>query len=187
MQYKRGLKGQKLLALGNALGKDAIIYVPCKGKSIKVMAQSLYKIYLHIIFHTKTESPNVEAEDIPRLHEYIGALVNSTGSQILSVGGTGNHVHVLLMFSKTDTVAHIIEEMKRNSSRWLKTVSPRYKNFAWQGGYAVFSVSQSVVDRTKQYVLNQEEHHKKVSFHDEYIKFLKLYHIEYDEKYVFSN
>ena len=151
------------------------------------MAQSLCKIYLHIIFHTKTESPTIEAEHLPHLHQYIGSLVNSTGCQVMCVGGTANHVHVLLMFSKMETVAHVVEEMKRNSSRWIKTLSTRYERFAWQGGYAAFSVSQSVVEKTWQYVLNQAEHHKKVSFRDEYIHFLKLYNIEYDEKYVLSD
>ena len=151
------------------------------------MAQSLYKIYLHIIFHTKTESPTVDVHHLTRLHEYIGALVNSTGCQVVCVGGTCNHVHTLLMLSKTETVAHVVEEMKRNSSRWIKTLSPQYEHFAWQGGYAAFSVSQSVVEKTKQYVMNQQEHHKKVSFHDEYIQFLKKYNIDYDERYVFSD
>lgn len=103
------------------------------------------------------------------------------------MGGIGNHVHVLLMFSKTESVAHVVEEMKRNSSRWVKTLTPKYDRFAWQGGYAAFSVSQSIVEKTRQYVMNQTEHHKKVSFRDEYISFLKLYNIEYCEKYVFSD
>ena len=114
------------------------------------MAQSLYKIYLHIIFHTKTESPTVDVHHLTRIHEYIGALVNSTGCQVVCVGGTCNHVHTLLMLSKTETVAHVVE-------------------------------------KTKQYVMNQQEHHKKVSFHDEYIQFLKKYNIDYDERYVFSD
>ena len=84
-------------------------------------------------------------------------------------------------------MAHLVEEVKRNSSRWIKSVSPLYEHFAWQGGYAVFSVSQSVVDKTVEYVNNQREHHKKQSFRDEYLKFLRLYEIEYDERYVLSD
>ena len=151
------------------------------------MAQSLCKIYLHIIFHIKTTSPLVEDEHLPRLHQYIGALVNTTGCQALCVGGTGNHVHALLMFSKTETVAHIIEEMKRNSSRWIKTLSPKYEKFTWQGGYGVFSVSQSQVDTVIAYIRNQVEHHKKQSFRDEYLEFLRLYKIEYDERDVLAD
>jgi len=91
------------------------------------------------------------------------------------------------MFSKTETVAHIIEEMKRNSSRWIKTLSPKYEKFTWQGVYGVFSVSQSQVDTVIAYIRNQVEHHKKQSFRDEYLEFLRLYKIEYDERYVLSD
>lgn len=151
------------------------------------MSQSLCKIFLHILFHTKTTSPVIDEEHIPQMHAYIGALVNTTGCQVLCVGGTENHVHALIMFSKTETVAHVVEEMKRNSSRWIKTVSPKYERFAWQGGYAAFSVSQSQVDTVMAYIRNQEEHHKKQSFRDEYLTFLQLYKIEYDERYVLSD
>ena len=121
------------------------------------------------------------------MHAYIGKLVNTTGSKVIRVGGTEDHVHVLLMFAKTETIAHIVEEMKRNSSRWVKSLSPRYEKFAWQGGYAAFSVSQSKVETVVNYIGNQKEHHKRQSFHDEYLQFLKLYGIEYDEKYVLSD
>ena len=151
------------------------------------MAQSLCKIYLHIIFHIKTTSPLVKDEHLLRLHQYIGSIVNKTGCQVLCVGGTGNHVHALVMFSKTETVAHVIEEMKRNSSRWIKALSPNYEQFSWQGGYSVFSVSQSQVDIVVAYIKNQAEHHKKQSFRDEYLEFLRLYKIEYDERYVLSD
>ena len=151
------------------------------------MAQSLAKIYIHVIFHTKVDSPTIGKEHINRVHQYVGKLVNTTGCQVLCVGGTENHVHALVIFSKTETVSHLIEEMKRNSSRWIKTLSPDYEKFAWQGGYAAFSVSQSQVDNVIRYINNQEEHHKKQSFRKEFIEFLKLYHIDYDEKYVLSD
>ena len=151
------------------------------------MSQSLYKIYLHVIFHVKSTSPTIEDGDLGRFHAYIGKVVNTTGCHVLCVGGTSNHVHALVMFSKTETVAHLIEEMKRNSSRWLKTISPKYNDFAWQGGYGAFSVSQSQVDTVINYINNQAEHHKRQSFKDEYLEFLRLYKIEYDERYVLSD
>lgn len=89
------------------------------------MSQSLSKIYLHIVFHVKITSPTIEEEHWERVHNYIGGLVNTTGCHVLRVGGVENHVHVLLMFSKTETVAHVVEEMKRNSSRWIKTMPLR--------------------------------------------------------------
>ena len=151
------------------------------------MAQSLCKIYLHIVFHIKTTSPQIEDEHLERLHSYIGQLVNATGCQVVRVGGIGDHTHVLCLLSRIENVSHLVEEVKRNSSRWLKGLAPEYGRFAWQGGYAVFSVSQSVVDKTLEYVSNQAEHHKKVSAREEYIKFLKLYNIEYDDRYVLSD
>lgn len=160
---------------------------PERAKAFYTMAQSLLKIYVHIIFHIKNTSPYVSEEHLPRLHEYIGQLVNSTGCHVLCVGGTPDHIHALVFISSTETVAHLIEEMKRNSSRWIKNLSPHYRTFAWQAGYAAFSVSQSVVNRTIAYIGNQKEHHKTRSFHDEYIEFLKSYNIPYDERYVFTD
>ncbi len=140
-----------------------------------------------MIFHIKTVSPNIADEHLERVHSYIGQLVNSTECQVIRVGGTGDHVHVVCLLSKNETAAHLVEEMKRNSSRWLKSLDARYAKFAWQGGYAAFSISQSVVDKTIKYVEGQKEHHKTKSFRDEYIQFLKLYQIDYDEKFVFTD
>lgn len=151
------------------------------------MSQSLSKIYLHIVFHVKNTSPTIEEEHWERVHSYIGGLVNTTGCQVLRVGGVENHVHVLLVFSRTETVAHVVEEIKRNSSRWIKTISPKYEDFAWQGGYGAFSVSQSQVDTVMRYIERQKEHHRKQSFQEEYLEFLRLHNIEFDEKYVFSD
>ena len=151
------------------------------------MPQSLSQIYLHIIFHVKSSSPKIREDHLERVHSYIGQLINTTGNKVLRVGGVEDHVHVVCTLSRDGIVSQLVEEMKRNSSRWIKTLDARYAKFAWQGGYAVYSVSQSVLDKTMEYVANQREHHKTVSFEDEYIQFLKLYNIEYDERYVFSD
>ena len=90
--------------------------------------------------------------------------------------------------SKDVTISQIVEEIKRNSSRWIKNLDPAYYHFfAWQGGYAAYSISQSVVDKTLQYIANQKEHHTKHSFAEEYKAFLKLYNVEYDENFVFRD
>ena len=151
------------------------------------MAQSLCKIYVHLIFHIKTTSPSIRASDLERLHSYIGQLVNTTGCEEIRAGGVGDHVHVLFLLSKDVAVSHVVEEIKRNSSRWLKRLDDCYRNFAWQGGYAAFSVSQSVVEKTLQYINGQGEHHKKRSFAEEYTAFLDLYGIQYDKQYVFKD
>ncbi len=105
----------------------------------------------------------------------------------MRVGGINDHAHILFCLTKDVSISHVVEEAKRNSSRWIKTIDKHYADFAWQNGYAAFSVSQSVVDKTLEYIKNQREHHKKLSFQDEYRMFLKTYGIEYDEKYVFRD
>ena len=182
------LKGQKLLAQGNALGIMIYKPTPCKGKSFKNMAQSLSKIYIHLIFHIKSTSPQIREHDLERLHCYIGKLVKTAGCTEIKAGGIGDHVHVLFILSKDVTISEIVEEIKRNSSRWIKDLDPGYYHFfAWQGGYAAYSISQSVVGKTLQYIDNQKEHHSKHSFAEEYRAFLELYNVEYNEKFVFRD
>lgn len=132
------------------------------------MAQSLSKIYIHLIFHIKSTSPEIDEEDLERVHSYIGQLVNTTGCGVIQVGGIKDHVHILFLLSKNESISHVVEEVKRNSSRWIKTIRTRYGKFEWQGGYGVFSVSQSVVDKTLQYIRDQKRHHAKHLFQDEY-------------------
>ncbi len=151
------------------------------------MAQSLSKIYIHLIFHIKTTSQQISVEDLDRVHSYIGELVNTTGCTVIQVGGVKDHVHILFLLSKNESISHIVEEIKRNSSRWIKSIGKRYDRFEWQGGYAAFSVSQSVVDKTLQYIKSQKEHHERHTFQDEYKEFLHLYGISYDERYLFSD
>ena len=160
--------------------------IGAKAKQL-IMAQSLCKIYLHLVFHVKTSSPLILESNLDDVHCYIGQLTNIAGCQVLRVGGVEDHVHIVCQLGREQTIARLVEEIKRNSSRWIKTLSPHYRYFAWQSGYAVFSVSQSGLDKTIAYVNNQREHHKKQTFQDEYLAFLKLYNVEYDEKYVMSD
>ena len=151
------------------------------------MPQSLQKIYIHLIFHIKNDGTPIREGDLGRAHSYIGQLVNSTGCGVVRVGGTADHVHILFLMSKDATISHVVEEVKRNSSRWLKSVDYYYRVFAWQGGYAAFSVSRSMVDKTIDYIANQLDHHKKRTFAEEYIEFLKLYDVDYNEEYVLKD
>ena len=151
------------------------------------MPQSLCKLYVHLIFHIKNVSPRIREQDAERIHAYLGQLVNATGCTDIRVGGVGDHVHILFALSKDTTLSFVVEEIKRNSSRWIKTLGIHYRLFSWQGGYAAFSVSQSVISQTLQYISNQKEHHKKRSFEEEYLDFLRLYQIEYNKDYVFRD
>ena len=151
------------------------------------MPQSLTKIYIHLIFHIKSTSPQILAQDLERVHAYIGQLVNDTGCVNVWTGGVGDHVHTLFLLSREANIAHVVEEIKRNSSRWIKSIARSYTKFAWQGGYAAFSVSQSVVDSTLKYIKNQQEHHKKHTFAEEYQAFLRLYGVDYNKDYLFRD
>ena len=151
------------------------------------MSQSLGQIYLHLIFHIKSDAPVIRNEQLEELHTYIGGLINKAECQSICVGGVADHVHILFRMSRVKTVAGVVEFVKMQSTKWLKAKAPLYSHFAWQGGYAVYSVSSSLVEKTRNYIYNQASHHKKMTFREEYLQFLKLYHVEYNEKYIFTD
>ena len=150
------------------------------------MPQSLSKLYVHIIFHTKHNQSLISVEIEKELYAYIGGIIKKNESVPIKINGTENHIHILAAMSKNIALAKFVEEIKRNSSRWIKTKDVKFQEFAWQGGYAGFSVSQSVVERVKNYIENQKEHHKKVSFQDEYVKFLSEYEINYNQEFLWK-
>jgi len=150
------------------------------------MGQSLSKVYVHIIFSTKNRIRLIDSEIKPRLFEYLGGICNQLDCIPLQVGGTNDHVHILCLLSKKITQIKLIEEIKKSSSKWIKTIGPNYRNFYWQDGYGVFSVNPSEVNIVVNYIKNQEEHHKKQTFKEEFMAFLKKYKIEYNEDYLWD-
>jgi len=150
------------------------------------MSQSLSKLYVHLIFHVKNERVLICQKDEEELYAYLGGIIKQHFSEPIRIGGADNHIHILANMSKNISLANFIEEIKKNSSRWIKTKDIYYKNFAWQGGYAGYSVSQSKIEVVKKYIERQKEHHKKTTFKDEYIKFLNEYGINYDENYLWK-
>ena len=151
------------------------------------MGQSLSKQYTHIIFHIKTTSVKIRSKEKQGLYAYIGAIIKDRQSIPIIINGVEDHIHILCVLSKNISLADFLEDIKKYSSRWIKTKDNYYKNFAWQGGYGGFSVSPSLHDKTKKYIENQEEHHKKMTFREEYLLFLKEYEIEYDENYLWTD
>jgi REP element-mobilizing transposase RayT len=132
-------------------------------------------------------SVEIRSIDKEKLYAYIGSVIKSNGSIPIIINGTNNHIHILCVMSKNIALAKLVEEIKRHSSRWIKTIDDYYKTFAWQGGYGGFSVSPSVHDKTKRYIENQERHHQTINFQEEYRMFLNEYKIEYDEQYVWND
>ncbi|MCD6112553.1 MAG: transposase [Bacteroidales bacterium] len=150
------------------------------------MAQSLSKLYIHIIFHIKNPYAEIRKEDKNDLYAYMGSIIKDNNSIPILINGVEDHVHILCVMSKNISLSKLIEEIKRHSSRWIKTKNPHYSKFSWQGGYAGLSVSPSLHDKTKRYIKNQEEHHKKISFKEEYLLFLKEYGINYNEDFLWE-
>jgi REP element-mobilizing transposase RayT len=120
------------------------------------MSQSLSKLYVHVIFHVKDEQIFIRPENAEELYAYMGGIINQTGSHPIKIGGTENHVHILANMSKNISLSKFLEEIKRNSSRWIKTKNDHYKQFAWQGGYSGYSVSQSKVNIVANYIEGQK-------------------------------
>lgn len=151
------------------------------------MPQSLAKVLVHIVFSTKNRYPFLVDKDIRNeMHAYLGGTCKNLGSHVLTIGGVADHVHILCALSRNLSIASLVGEIKRGSSKWIKTKARLLSKFAWQNGYGVFSVGQSEVERVRAYIAGQEEHHRKRTFQDEYRAFLKEYWIEYDERYVWD-
>jgi REP element-mobilizing transposase RayT len=150
------------------------------------MAQSLSKIYLHIIFSTKKRHPWIVEKIQSELYAYMAAVLKSWDSPVIIIGGMPDHTHILSLLSKNHPVSKVIEQAKKKTSKWIKTKDKEFSNFYWQNGYGVFSVSQSQLGTVRNYIENQKEHHKRMSFKDEYRSFLKKYEIPYDERYVWD-
>jgi putative transposase len=151
------------------------------------MPQSLAKILVHTVFSTKDRHPFLRDKLLrEELHRYLGGILTNLDCQPIIIGGVEDPVHILSTLSRTSAAAEMVKEVKRGSSLWLKTKSPDLKDFDWQNGYGVFSIGNSQVEVVRNYIAGQEEHHRKVSFQDEFREFLKRYEIEYDERYVWD-
>jgi len=150
------------------------------------MSQSLSKVYVHITFSTKKHQPYIDNSINASLFEYIGGICKGLDSNPVKIGGYHDHVHILCQLSRKLTQMKLLEEIKKQSSKWIKTKGKNYSDFYWQDGYGIFSVNPSETDVVVAYIDNQQEHHKKITFKDEFRAFLKKYKVDYDERYVWD-
>jgi putative transposase len=149
------------------------------------MAHTYTNVLIHALFSTKDRQPWLTPEIREEVFCYLGGTVNKLGGQSLLMNGLHDHVDMLFVQPRTLSIATVMEKVKANSSGWLKERWPERSYFAWQTGYAAFSVSKSHVEQVKRYIGNQEKHHRKVTFQEELLAFLKKREIEYDPRYVF--
>jgi len=150
------------------------------------MPQSLSRVLVHLIFSTKHRIPALSPEIRPELHAYLVGILKNVDCPALQAGGVADHVHLFFGLSRTRTTAQVVETLKTSSSKWIKTKGASFTDFHWQSGYGAFSVSQSDADSVVAYIRNQEAHHQKVTFQEEYRRFLERYQVAYDERYVWE-
>lgn len=150
------------------------------------MPQSLSSILIHLVFSTKNREPFITQVIETELHPYMAKIFRELKSPSLAIDGITDHLHILFSLGRVIKVADLAEEVKTESSKWIKTKVREFRNFHWQRGYGAFSIGQSNVVALKRYIREQKQHHRRITFQDEYRKFLKAYGIEYDERYVWD-
>ncbi len=148
------------------------------------MAHTAGNLVVHLIFGTKGRRPLITPEIRTALFAYLGGIIREMQGTALIINGTSDHVHMLIRMRPVHAAAEIARVVKTNSSRWVR--DKWNMNFAWQTGYGAFSVSESNVPAVSQYIATQEEHHRKRTFQEEYLAFLKRNKIPYDERYIWD-
>jgi putative transposase len=148
--------------------------------------QSLAQILIHLIFSTKNREPLLSGEIRSELHPYMATTMKGMDSSGILINSVEDHAHLLFHLSKNHALCDVIESVKKDSSKWIKTKGKTYRNFHWQSGYGAFSVSQSNVPQVVKYIAEQKEHHRRRTFQEEFRAFLKRYQVPYDERYVWD-
>ncbi len=150
------------------------------------MANTFTNLLVHIVFSTKHRIPFLQEELCERVYDYLGGIIREKKGISLEIGGMPDHVHILARLKSDCSVAELLRPLKSSSSKWFHDTFPQSAEFAWQVGYAAFSVSESQVSAVRRYIRNQAQHHARLSFKDELIALLKKHQIEYDERYLFD-
>ncbi len=149
------------------------------------MSHSFTSNLMHSTFSTKNRYPFITSDLESRLWPYIGGIAKENRMKALAIGGTADHVHVLLSLPGMMSFAKAVQLIKGGSSKWVRDTFPRHQKFEWQEGYGAFSVSASKVPRTIAYINNQKEHHRRRTFEEEFLELLRKHGIAYDSHHVF--
>jgi putative transposase len=152
------------------------------------MPQSLARVTIHIVFSTKNRDPCLRGATLRKeLYAYMATILrDNVDSPALLLNGVEDHIHGLVLLSRKFAMMKVIEVAKTETSKWLKRQSPQLGNFAWQAGYGAFSVSESNIPQVRNYIGNQEEHHKRMTFQDEFRELCIRHNIAIDERYVWD-
>jgi putative transposase len=150
------------------------------------MAHTFSHLLTHIIFSTKDRQPFLDAALKSRLFPYLGGIIRAHDGKALIINGPTDHIHILASLAAKHSLANLMRELKADSSGWIHKTFPNQKSFSWQIGYAAFSVSHSNLPEVEKYIADQEEHHRKMSFQEEFIAFLKKHEIPYDDRFLWD-
>ena len=150
------------------------------------MGHTYTDLLAHVIFSTKDRTPSLDAELKARIFPYIGGIIRELGGTPLLINGPADHVHIFLVSPARVALSELVGKLKANSSGWVHREFPGHGSFAWQTGYAAFSVSHSQKEPVLHYIANQEEHHRNESFQDEFRRLCQKYGVEIDERYVWD-
>lgn len=150
------------------------------------MSGTYSNILLHVVFSTKNREPLIPPDLRERLYPFMGGVIRDERGDLLSVGGMPDHVHLLIRWHTQSSVGDLMRNVKARSSKWVHETFPQHVAFAWQVGYGAFSVSTSQKEHVRAYIENQEAHHRRQTFKEEYLEFLRAHEIECDERYVWD-
>jgi putative transposase len=150
------------------------------------MPQSLACLHIHLIFSTKGREPFITDKVRGALHSYMATVLQNVNCTPLLINSVEDHVHVLFDLARTVSVSQAVEDVKKASSKWIKTQGPEFASFGWQSGYGAFCVSESNVKAVRKYIAEQQEHHRTKSFQEEYRQFLRRHRVAFDERYVWD-
>lgn len=150
------------------------------------MANTYSQLYVHIVFAVKYRNNSIAESWKVQLYKYITGIISNKNQKLMIINGISSHIHLLIGIKPNCNLSDLVRDIKASSSKWINEQKYTEHKFEWQTGFGAFSVSQSQIDKVIDYIKNQEKHHAKISFKQEYISLLKAYQINYDEKYIFT-
>ena len=150
------------------------------------MANTYSQLYIHIVFSVKGRQNLIQKHWKDELHKYICGIVNGKNQKVFAIGGVADHIHLLVSINPSMAISDLVRDVKANSSKWINEKRFLNTKFQWQEGFGAFSYAQSQLNNVIAYINNQEQHHQKKTFKDEYLELLRNFEIEYNEKYLFE-
>lgn len=150
------------------------------------MANTYSQIYIQIVFAVKGRRNLIPPDKKTEIHKYITGIIRNEDQKLIAINNMPDHIHILIGLKPSKSLSDLVRDIKSNSSRFINEQKWMVEKFEWQNGFGAFSYGHSQLDRIIKYIENQEHHHKKLSFKDEYIKFLELYNIDYNTDYIFK-